>query len=365
MLGESSRLAIAAVVALASGGVGVGVVHSVYSPVRPQLMCVKVVSDDTAIAYFGWENVEATTLSLPVGDENRFSPGAADRGQPQSFAPGKTGGYPRGGLGVPFDGPALTWQLGKRTLTVTRASAACPTPTSFRDLQDIALVLPRVVPPEPAKPPVPTPIELAAKPTEKVAEKPDATKEPTRKPKNYIKKEGQPKPKQANKRESPADAPKNEPAPLVLTGLTHLGHGVNVQTGDSDVLGDSRVAANDRNTSVQQVDDPDQVPDKVGDGTGGSPPAPKRTPPRVTRRVRGIYPEDAPRLGRPVDVALSLLIGTDGKVKQVKLVRGAGGAFDREAEKVGRQLLFSPGRVDGVATEQWVPWVVEFTPEDW
>jgi protein TonB len=368
VLSQSHRLTIAVAIAVASGGVAIGVVRSVYSPVRPRLMCVKAVSDRTAIAYFGWDNVEEEPLTLPVGERNRFAPGLEDRGQPQRFDPGKGGSFPRGALEVPFDGPSLTWHLGKHDLTVTRDSAPCPQPTTFAELPPSTLVLPKIAPPEPPKPPEPIvkpePPKPVVKPEEKVAETPDPKKEATRKPKNYQKKEGQPKPKRESKRESPKDAPKSEPAPLVLTGLTTLGKGVTIQSGEENILGDARVEANERNTNVQQVDDPDAVPDKVGDGTGGTK-APKRTPPRVKRRVRGVYPEDAPRLGRSVSVALSLLIGTDGKVKQVKLVRGAGGAFDREAEKVGRQLLFSPGLVDGKPTEQWVPWVVEFTPEDW
>lgn len=366
MHGDSRRLAVAVAVALASGGVATGVVRSIYSPVRPQLKCVRMVSDRTAIAFFGWENVEKNPIALPIGEQNRFSPGAEDRGQLRSFEPGPGGSFPRGALEVPFDGPALTWHLGKHALTVTRESPACPQPTSLAELPTAALVLPKIAPIAPPKPPEPRPKppEPVVKPDDKVAEKPDPAKEATRKPKNYVKKEGQPKPKRDTKRESPKDAPKSEPAPLVLTGLTTLGKGVAIQSGDENILGDARVEANERNTNIQQVDDPDKVPDKIGDGTGGNP-APKRTPPRVKRRVRGIYPEDAPRLGRSVSVALSLLIGTDGKVAQVKVVRGAGGAFDREAEKVGRQLLFNPGLVDGTPTEQWVPWVVEFNPEDW
>ncbi|TNF38348.1 MAG: TonB family protein [Deltaproteobacteria bacterium] len=367
MLSQGKRLAIAVAVAVSSGGVAIGVVRSVYSPVRPTLMCVKVVSDRTAVAYLGWDNVEDEPLAFPVGEENRFSPGAADRGQPRSFLPGKGGEFPRGALEVSFEGPSLTWHLGSRELVVTRDSAPCPQPTSFEELPTAALVLPKITPPpEPPKPPEPPPepIKPVVKETEKVTDKPDEKKAPTRKPKNHIKKAGQPKPKNETKRESPKDAPKNEPAPLVLTGLTKLGKGVAIQSGEQDILGDASVEANERNTNVEQVDDPDKVPDEVGDGTGGTR-APKRTPPKVKKRVRGVYPEDAPRLGRSVSVALSLLVGTDGTVKRVKIVRGAGGAFDREAEKVGRQLLFSPGLVDGTPTEQWVPWVVEFAPDDW
>jgi|GEM_PF-1404735 len=367
MLSQGKRLAIAVTIAVTSGGVAVGVVRSVYSPVRPTLMCVKVVSDRTAVAYLGWENVEDEPLTFPIGEDNRFFPGEADRGQPRVFMPGKGGEFPRGALEVSFEGPAVTWHLGERELTASRDSAACPQPTTFEELPDAALVLPKIEPPKPPpKPPEPPPKPPEVKKeTEKVAQKPDETKKPTRKPKNHIKKEGQPKPKKPRKpRDSPKDAPKNEPAPLVLTGLTKLGKGVAIQGGEETILGDSSVEANERNTNVELVDDPDEVPDEVGDGTGGVR-APKRTPPKVKKRVRGVYPEDAPRLGRSVNVALSLLVGTDGTVKKVKVVRGAGGAFDREAEEVGRKLVFSPGTIDGKPTEQWVPWVVEFTPDDW
>lgn len=366
MLSEGARLSIALLTAAASSGVAIAVVGSIYSPVRPVLVCVKTVTDRTATAWLGWDNVESETLELPVGEYNRFSPGPADRGQPTRFEPGRAGGYPRDGIQVTFEGESLTWRLGGREVTVTRESAACPTPATLDQLEPMAFVLPRTPPPEPPKPPEPPP-KPPEPPPEPVAAKPDAAKEPTREAKNHIEKAGQPKPKKPRpKRDSPADAPKSEPAPLVLSGLTKLEHGVGVQSGDVDLLGDSRVAATERNTNVELVDDPDNVPDKVGDGTGGvGPGGPARTPPRVKTRVRGVYPEDAPRLGRTVSVSLSLLVGTDGRVKQVKVVRGAGGAFDREATKVGRQITFTPGTVGGEPTEQWVPWVVEFTPDDW
>jgi TonB family protein len=63
-------------------------------------------------------------------------------------------------------------------------------------------------------------------------------------------------------------------------------------------------------------------------------------------------------------VRLTLRVGTDGVVKQVRVVRGAGPAFDREARAGGMRARFEPAPVDGEPVESWVPWGVEFTPDD-
>ena len=164
------------------------------------------------------------------------------------------------------------------------------------------VVLPKPEPPKPEPPkvePPPEPVAEAPKPRPK-------------------RRRGQPK------RKKPAAAPKPEatpppaPAPLVLSNVNMTG-GVAVQAGDEDIFGDPSLEATPENTRPQpEVDLAPSAP-------------PKRVAPRVLRRAVGIYPEDAPRLGRVIEVTLRLEIDEDGRVSKVLVVKSAGGPFDREA----------------------------------
>lgn len=195
--------------------------------------------------------------------------------------------------------------------------------------------------PEPPKPPEPPP--------EKKPE-PEVAQTPKPKPKR---RKGQPK------RKRPAAAPKPEPtpqvaperAPLVLSNLGLTG-GVAVQAGEEDVFGDPSVAATKENT---------RPPPQVDDRPAGPP---KRVAPKVLRRATGTYPNDAPQMGRVVEVTLRLQVDEEGKVGKIFVVQGAGASFDREARKTARRLRFKPGTLDGVPTPMWVPWVVVFEPSD-
>lgn len=198
--------------------------------------------------------------------------------------------------------------------------------------------------PEPPKPPEPPP--ETKKPEPEVAEAPKP------KPKRKRRK-GQPK------RKRPAAAPKPEPtpqvapepAPLVLSNLGLTG-GIAVQAGDEDLFGDPSVAATKENT---------RPPPEVDDAPTGPP---KRVAPRVVRRATGSYPNDAPQMGRVVEVTLRLQVDEEGKVGKIFVVKGAGAAFDREARKTARRLRFKPGTLDDVPTPMWVPWIVVFEPSD-
>ena len=198
--------------------------------------------------------------------------------------------------------------------------------------------------PEPPKPPPEPPPETKPE----VAEAPKPKVKPKRK-----RRKGQPK------RKRPAAAPKPEPvpevapepAPLVLSNLGLTG-GVAVQSGDEDIFGDPSVAATKENT---------RPPPDIEEAPSGPP---KRVAPRVVRRATGSYPNDAPHLGRVVEVTLRLQIDEEGKVAKIHVVKGAGAAFDREARKTARRLRFKPGTLDDVPTSMWVPWVVVFEPSD-
>ncbi|MCB9734428.1 MAG: TonB family protein [Deltaproteobacteria bacterium] len=358
----SRRFAVAIGLGLViEGGIAWAVLDAYY-PVRPQLLCVTNATPGTTIAFFGYANEADEARVEPVGGDNAFSPGEADRGQPTTFAPGSSGRYPKAAFSVAFSGPSLTWKLGPREVEATPESPPCPVPERLRDLPDVAMVLPEKPPeppPEPPKPPEPEPEPEPPKPEEPPPEPPKSAEPPPK----ATPPRGQPKPTKP----VPKDAPEpTEPPPLVLEGLTGLERGVGIQTGDTTILGDAGIAATRENTVPPRPATGDGVEGGVPGGVpGGTVGAVVRKPPKVKRRVQGVYPDDAPRLGRAVVVGLSLLIGADGKVKQVKVVRGAGAAFDREAKVVGRKLEFYPATENGEPVEQWIPWTVEFTPDDW
>lgn len=58
--------------------------------VIPLADCVTEGSSQGLIqAWFGYRNLDSTVVSIPIGLDNFFSPGAVDRGQPSAFEPGE------------------------------------------------------------------------------------------------------------------------------------------------------------------------------------------------------------------------------------------------------------------------------------
>lgn len=87
--------------------------------VIPLLECVEDNRDGTFTAHFGYRNPNDRVIILPVGQKNRFAPGAAWRGQPQDFRPGRTPHWPTPEFSVVFDGKPLTWKLDGREVTAS------------------------------------------------------------------------------------------------------------------------------------------------------------------------------------------------------------------------------------------------------
>ena len=208
--------------------------------------------------------------------------------------------------------------------------------------------LPKAEPPPPPPPPPPP------KPKEEPKAEPPKPK-PKKKRKRI--KRAKAKPKRAPKPQPEVTPPKVEPAPLVLENVNLTGK-IAVQQGESDIFGNPSVKATKTNTRPA----PNQEGEEEGDISAPKTP-PKRVLPRPKRAVKGRYPEDAPRLGRTVEVKLTLLVGADGKVKKVKIVRGAGAAFDRAAKVQAKRIVFTPGTLGGVPKAMWVPWTFAFQPE--
>ena len=78
----------------------------------------------------------------------------------------------------------------------------------------------------------------------------------------------------------------------------------------------------------------------------------------VDRRYQGLlqppYPPEEQRAGRSGRVELRVLIGTDGRVKQVEKISAASDAFFAAAERQAMgKWRFKPATQDGVPIEQW------------
>ena len=94
-------------------------------PVRPILECVANNGNGSYTAYFGYRNDNNLPVTLPIGSANKFSPSPQDRGQPTTFAPGRTPYWPNAAFSIPFDGNNLVWTLDGRTATASANSAPC------------------------------------------------------------------------------------------------------------------------------------------------------------------------------------------------------------------------------------------------
>jgi hypothetical protein len=85
--------------------------------VWPALEFVADNGDGTFTAYFGYDNRNATAVTIPVGPDNGFSPEPFNRGQPTVFKPGVSTPYPKSAFRVVFPGGKLTWSLNGHTVT--------------------------------------------------------------------------------------------------------------------------------------------------------------------------------------------------------------------------------------------------------
>jgi len=103
--------------------------------VRPVLECVAEEADGSLTAFFGFENRTGLPAAIPFGTDNRVTPAAYDRRQPEAFdmpnvvpgRPGRTPFYPGFAWRVAFQpGQQVVWKLGPRTATASASSARCP-----------------------------------------------------------------------------------------------------------------------------------------------------------------------------------------------------------------------------------------------
>lgn len=314
-----------------------------YHPVRPRILCAMPLGTGGFAVYFGYSNESDETVSEPIGSRNEVLPAGTPT---TSFLPGSSGAFPLAAFVVNAPaGQAVSWTLGPRTVRLDDETVRCPLEVQRPPPEDVTWV-----PPKPAVVEVPPVFEPPPEPPPEVAEVKPPPKLGDTSPKPRPKDPPKPKEVQA-------------PVALALTGLTNLEGGMGIQKGDYDTFGDAGVEVNEITNRPSEVG---VIGGEVG-GTGITvvPAAPpKRTTAKVKSRPKGEWPADAPPRAGAVLVRLSLLVGVDGAVKQVKVVRAAGPAFDREARAVGLRAVFTPATLDDKPVESWVPWDVEFTPDD-
>jgi TonB family protein len=70
-------------------------------------------------------------------------------------------------------------------------------------------------------------------------------------------------------------------------------------------------------------------------------------PPSATRKVEPEYTKEARTAGIEGTVVLYLEIGTDGRARRIRVIRGLGFGLDRKAIEALRQWRFDPGMKNG------------------
>ncbi len=75
--------------------------------------------------------------------------------------------------------------------------------------------------------------------------------------------------------------------------------------------------------------------------------APRITPPRITYKVQPEYSQEARQAGLIGTVLLRVIVGTDGKPRDLKVLRGLGLGLDEKAIGAVGNWQFTPGLKDG------------------
>ena len=100
----------------------------------------------------------------------------------------------------------------------------------------------------------------------------------------------------------------------------------------------------------------------TGGGTGGGPyrPGSGITPPSILQEIKPDYTDEARRRGLTGDVVLEIVVRSDGRVGNVRLVRGLGSGLDQRAIDAVRQWRFAPAKRFGTPVDVLVEVAVEF-----
>jgi TonB family protein len=100
----------------------------------------------------------------------------------------------------------------------------------------------------------------------------------------------------------------------------------------------------------------------TGGGTGGGPyqPGSGISPPALLREVKPDYTEEGRRRGIEGEVVVEIVVRRDGRVGDVRLLRGLGAGLDERAIDAVRQWRFSPAERQGAPVDVMVEVSVEF-----
>ena len=71
--------------------------------------------------------------------------------------------------------------------------------------------------------------------------------------------------------------------------------------------------------------------------------------PKMVGRCRGTYTDKARENGIEGTVLLSLIVGIDGKTREIKVIKGLGSGLDEAAIKALAACRFKPGKRNGMA----------------
>ena len=91
--------------------------------IQPILERVIPLGNGNYRATFGYNNSSHTSISIPIGPQNSFSPSPASRGQPTLFLPG----LHHGAFSVVFTGGPLYWTVGGASTVASSVGASAPT----------------------------------------------------------------------------------------------------------------------------------------------------------------------------------------------------------------------------------------------
>lgn len=99
---------------------------------------------------------------------------------------------------------------------------------------------------------------------------------------------------------------------------------------------------------------------RLGGGNGSGPATSVDTKPIALNSPQPRYTEEARKNKIQGNVTARVLIGADGQVKQVKIVRGLPDGLDEQAIQAAYQLRFKPAMKSGQPVAYWMPVLIEF-----
>jgi TonB family protein len=87
-------------------------------------------------------------------------------------------------------------------------------------------------------------------------------------------------------------------------------------------------------------------------------------PPKLSKFIEAVYPEDKKAAGVTSQVLLSIEIGDDGQVGEVEVLQSGGADFDTSAVKAAKQFVFEPAEIDGKPAPVKIAYRYEFKIEE-